>query len=326
MYKSIHGEHSATSPRSETGGNTMASGVGPRVQTGMMALLLASTLLWAIQDLLTRVLYDAGFNPLTLTTVRTGTSFVAVLVLLAIAGRHHLRVPLSRLPALGAYGVVGIALFGYLLLLSIQLVPVAIAIVLMYTGPVWMVVASAVLFRDRVSASTVVAVVLAVAGCLLVTGAFSERLYTLNPTGVAAGLGAGVCFAVMAVGGKAAMQSVSDWSVLVYGQGVAALTLVAAGGLDVGVLTRVPAWSYLVILLGVVCFIPAYYIFLRGLQVMSAGIVGIVVTLEPVWVAVFGYFLLAEVLTGWQVVGGLLVLGGVVVVRREQVHRRQVKV
>jgi len=56
----------------------------------------------------------------------------------------------------------------------------------------------------------------------------------------------------------------------------------------------------------------AYLLYTRGLRAMEAGRASIVATVEPVVAAVLGLLLLGERLDGWQWVGGLLVLTGVV--------------
>ena len=77
-------------------------------------------------------------------------------------------------------------------------------------------------------------------------------------------------------------------------------------------LPGLPVWTIMVwgILMGTI--VP-FLLVLGSLRRIGAQRAGIVGTTEPLWAALIGFVLLGEVISGVQILGGLIVLAGVVV-------------
>jgi drug/metabolite transporter (DMT)-like permease len=67
--------------------------------------------------------------------------------------------------------------------------------------------------------------------------------------------------------------------------------------------------------LGVAPTLGGFGLYTLSLRYLSPTTSNLIATLEPAFTAVWAYFLLNEILTGAQLIGGLLVLTGVVLLR-----------
>jgi threonine/homoserine efflux transporter RhtA len=96
-------------------------------------------------------------------------------------------------PALALLGMTGAAMIHWLYLTAIDRLPVGIALLLEFTGPVLVALYAHVVPRHAVQRQVWLALGLALGGLALVTRVWTD--IGLDPLGVAAGLGAAACLA-----------------------------------------------------------------------------------------------------------------------------------
>lgn len=228
------------------------------------------------------------------------------------------RLDLLRLPVHGRRVVViGAVLAGhwYLFFETIKLSSVAIALVTVYTAPIFLSLLAPLFLPERRSAVALAALPPGAAGIVLIALGGNHGAHA-RPLALATGLGAGISYAGLVIGTKALTRSLPVLSITFWSYSIAALALVPAlvgtrvaphGG-EVGFL----------LLLGAVftAFSGVIYVWLLGR--VTAQAIGILAYIEPVTAALLAWALLGQGL-GWQVVaGGLLVVGaGLLVVIRE---------
>src|SRR5690606_21175633 len=105
-------------------GGSVAETLEPALHRGRRpvvgaALVLGAASLWATFGIFAKVLYDAGFEPVELASVRAAVGFIAVLIL-ALPRIRTIRVPARALPFFAAYGVLGFALFGLIFFAALE--------------------------------------------------------------------------------------------------------------------------------------------------------------------------------------------------------------
>jgi drug/metabolite transporter (DMT)-like permease len=224
------------------------------------------------------------------------------------------------------YGFV-LSIFNALWTVAVALDGAAVATVLAYSSPALTALLAWRLFGERLSAAKIVAILLSMGGCILVSGAYDATAWRVNPLGIAAGLLAGLAFAVYSILGRiAAQRNMSAWSTLLYIFLTAAVLLLLyqvifalIPGLDMSpnllaLGGSVTGWVVLAALaLGPT--IGGYGLYAVSLSYLPASVANLITTLEPTMTAALAYFLLGETFTTPQVVGGVLVLLGVVILR-----------
>lgn len=283
------------------------------------AQVAVAAVLWGTLGLAARRLFAAGLTPLEGAAWRASGAFVLLLVYCLIADRAALRIARRDLPLLAAYGAVSVAGFMTVYFTAIELTTVATAAVLLYTAPAWVVLLARAFFGEPMTPMKAAAVALAFVGCVFVIGAVEPGAVRLTPSGLLAGVGAGLTYALYSIFGKTALRRLSPMPTVVYTLGFGALVLIAAGG----GLAPLPRASLEPLLYVVICPTAlAYLLYIGGLRWIEAGRASVVATIEPVVAALGGAFLLHEPFGAVQWIGAALVLVGVVLVQGEVSVRR----
>lgn len=279
----------------------------------------AAAVLWGTLGVAVRNLLASGLSPLQAAAWRAGGAFAVLLIYCLLANRAALRVRSRDLLLLAAYGAVSVAGFMTVYFTAIELTTVATAAVLLYTAPAWVVILARALYGEAMTPMKAAAVALTFGGCALVVGAFGPGAVRLTPSGLMAGLGAGLTYALYSIFGKAALRRHSPLTTVVYTLGFGAVFLVAAsGGLPPMRAATFPVLAY--VIAAPTC--AAYLLYIAGLRRIEAGRASVVATLEPVVAALGGTLLLREPMAAAQWAGAALVVGGVVLVQGEQLLRR----
>lgn len=217
----------------------------------------------------------------------------------------------QRLPLL-FYGL-SLGAMNYLFYLSIQRIPLGVAVALEFTGPL----AVALLGSRR--AVDFVWVALAVLGLwfLLPLG---QSIAHVDLTGAALALGAGACWAVYIITGQRAGEEHGPATVAM-GSLIAAVVFVPIGAFQAGdVLWQ---WSILPLGLGIAILSTAlpYSLEMIALTRLPTRTFGTLMSMEPALAAVSGMLFLNETLTGTQTLALLAIMaasmGSTLTLRRE---------
>jgi drug/metabolite transporter (DMT)-like permease len=256
-------------------------------------------------------------------------------VVFSIFARPLLRVERKHLRFLILYGFV-LSLFNSLWTVAVALDGAAVATVLAYSSPAFTALAGWKLFGERLGWLKILAVILSIAGCVFVSGAYDLATWQLNPLGIVTGLLAGVAFAVYSLMGKAAShRDINPWTTLLYIFACAAMFLLfydlTLGGLQ-SLFKEPPAvlriaspnllwlgsswtgWGVLAALaLGPT--IGGYGLYMVSLTYLPASVANLIATLEPSMTAAQSYLFLGERFTHEQVIGAGLVILGVILLR-----------
>lgn len=254
-------------------------------------LILTAALLWSTGG--------AGIKLISLGAwqIACGRSLIAALVLaLALPGAR--RLPTWRTLGAAAASAATMVLF----VQSTKLTTAANAIFLQSTAPLYVLLLSPWLLRERPSRGERLAVPVFVAGMGLF---FLDQLSAGQLLGNVLALLSGLMFALTVVGLRAAQDDnpvVLLWGNLLAGLGTLPLALGSAarpGALDIGLL----------VFLGAVQIGLSYAIFGRGVRHTPALEASLLVLVEPVVNPVWALLLVGERPGIWSMVGGAVILG-----------------
>jgi drug/metabolite transporter, DME family len=259
----------------------------------------------------------AGFAPLELASVRAAVGFAAVAAWAVSSASRRARaiaVGWSAMPFLAGYGVLGYALFTLTFFAALQLTTVSIAVALLYTAPAFVLLLSAVLWRERIGGLRLLALALVLLGVALVTGALNalrDSVVTLTPAAFALGIGAGATYAIYTVFSKVATErhgadAALFWS---FAFAAAALALIAPPHVP---FVRAPQHAVLLVALGIVPTLIPYALYLTGLRALRASTASMLAAIEPVIAALLAAALLGERLAVPQAAGMALVVAAAV--------------
>lgn len=259
-------------------------------------------------------------DPLILSQTRT--SFALLVLLPLLVGRRgwqRIKLPTRDLVQCLILGMLGVAASNYFYYVAIQRTSVAIAIVLQYTAPVWVLLYVVARGQQRLSLQKVAAVLVAVAGISLTIGIFGAKSAAplrFDSYGLTAAMLASFSFAFYNVGGHGILARHDRWRVLVW-----TLTSAAVFWLVVNPPWKVVAthytsaqWAFLFIF-SMISVLGSFSLYFLGLQHLEPTRAIIASCLEPVFSILLAAALLAEGVRPIQTLGIILVLSAIVIVQ-----------
>jgi len=279
--------------------------------------VLGAATLWATLGLFyTGFIGVYGVPPLGVAFYRAFLGFAILFLILVIGRPAWLRVTARDLPFFALFGLVGVAAFFITYVYAIHLTGMAVAVVLMYTAPAWVSLIAWRLFGEGLGRVKVMALGLAFVGCVLVARICDPAQVQLNLVGVLCGLGAGLTYGLYTVFNKLAVRRYSPWTVMLYALGFGAAFLLPLQSAAVFRPLRQPALILWLLVLAIGPTLGAALLHTMSLQRLPASVVSIVATLEPAIATMLAWLFLGERLGLDQILGGLLILAGVLLLQR----------
>ena len=276
--------------------------------------ILLAAVLWGIIGLWNRALMAAGLSPTSIVLVRNLGGCVLLSAIFAVKDRSVFAVKKEHLKYFFGTGVVSILLFTCCYFSCQKLCSLAVASILLYTAPSFVVLLSAVLWREPVTAKKLAALALTLVGCALVCGVFAGDV-SISLSGLLLGLGAGFFYALYSVFGRYALAHYDSMTVTVWTflfAGPASLVLLRPA--ELAVLAQ-PKPALTAVVLVVFSTVLPYLFYTKGLSQVEAGKASIMASLEPVVAALTGVLVFGEPMNALTAAGILCVLAGVYVLR-----------
>ena len=168
--------------------------------------------LWGLIGLFVNFLAAKGFAPLQITTLRVTTAllFTALIIWRTDIRQFFIR-PKDWWMFFGN-GVIGLVFFNWCYFNAIAGGSLAIAALLLYTAPVFVMLMSVILFHEKLTKEKLVALVITFIGCGCITGAFAGSLSVSRDTFLY-GLTSGFGYALYSIFGKPATKKYSALTV-----------------------------------------------------------------------------------------------------------------
>ena len=292
------------------------------------ALAMGGALLFAVNGSVSKITLEAGVDSPSLVLLRSAGAAGCLLVLVLVAEPRRLRLRRAELPLLLVYGLVGIAMVQWLYFVAIARLPVGVALLLEFTGPVLVALWARFVQKQELGRALWLALALALGGLAMVAQVWDGLSF--DTVGVLAGFGAAIALATYYIAGKRALVSRDTVSLAFWAFLVSALfwsvakpwwtvpwdtlqaTVTLPGSLS-GV--SVTGWGLVawVVMLGTVAPFLLVIGALRHLPAPQAGIAGMV---EPVLAGAVAWVWLDETLAVIQVLGSLVVIAGIAAAQR----------
>ncbi|HUW66497.1 MAG TPA: EamA family transporter [Candidatus Nanoarchaeia archaeon] len=197
--------------------------------------------------------------------------------------------------------------------ISIKYTTVAIAVLLLYTAPIYVALLSPIILKEPITRHGLAALILAIAGVIMVV-----QPQTISQDGqvigLAAGLVSGLAYACLILTSRKLRNHYTgtvqaSWALFITMVIFIPYSMVPTGVLLDNLLLLIPFG-----------FIPtiALILYLSGLRHIKAQNASIMGLLEPVSAAIFAYIILSEPISIPTLIGGGLILLGAFLVSREK--------
>ena len=268
-------------------------------------LVLAAGALWGCISLFVRHLDAAGLSAMDIACVRMLVGTVGMLIVVLAVDRRLLRIRLRDIWLFIGTGIISVTLFNLCYFTCMMISEASIAVVLLYTSPIFVMLMSALFFKEKVTGRKVIAIACTFAGCILVSGLLGGAVQ-LTPFALVIGVASGFFYATYSIFGRVALNRYDPLTITFYTFAFAAIAGFAFG--DIGAVATAaiadPSLIVWYIGLGVLCTILPYLLYTRGLRNLDPGMAAVFATIEPLVGCMLGIFVYGES-------AGLLKLAGI---------------
>lgn len=285
---------------------------------GPLLIILAGCF-WGSMGIFVRRLTEYGFTAVQIVSIRVTLAALFFCIILLIKDRSGFRIALRDLPLFLGLGFGSILFFTVCYFTAITMMPLSTAAILLYTSPIWIMLMSVLFFHEKLSEKKLLALALAFAGCVLVSGISGEGI-TL--TGLLVGLGSGLGYGLYSILGTVALRKYSPYTVTAYTFLFAAAgSWLICGPADmISKFTAAQDPVSLLLFCGLTALVTAVIPFLfytLGLRTVEASRAGILATVEPLVATLVGILAFSEPLTLLPALGILLILSAVIILNRK---------
>ncbi len=281
-------------------------------------LAASAALLWGTSGVTARFLFNHDIRPFDLLLIRTVTAALLHWLWLGLTARHLLRVERRDLPRLALFGLIGLAFNQGCYYIALKLTSVGYALLFQYTAPLLLMAYGVVAKTERMTAAKLLAGLFSLCGCALMLLGRAGGPAQISWRGTLAALGSALAFAFYSAYGQRLLRRYDARTAMTY-----AFTFAALAWL----LLRPPwliewqqfergTWGF-VLYLSVVTGVVPFGLYLASLRHLEPSRANLTSALEPVIATALAWLWLGERMSGWQVLGGLAVLLGVVLLQIE---------
>lgn len=278
-------------------------------------LIAGAAVIWGTMGVLGKLAFEYGIDPITLIALRLLISSLTILTPVAFLKRNLLRIERSYLPQFLMLGVLGTAFQRIAYFYAIDLTTVTTAAILFYTYPILVTIYSSLFLKEKITSSIIFSMILAFSGVALVVRTYDVSLSSVSFFGVVSGVFSSIFFVSYFLITKRLRQSYTNWTLILYGDGIGALVLVPMVLFSFSEVLTYPLQLWLLVL--AIAWFPsllAYLMYSYALKEVESTKGSVLGILEPLSAASFSATILGEAVQLLQVLGAVLALTGVALI------------
>ena len=271
---------------------------------------------WGFMGLFSKIILAGGYSSFTVVLIRNFGALLVLTTLFLIFDRSVFKIQLKHLPIFAFTGIISVYLFGICYFTGIKYHSAAVASVLLYTAPGFVIIGSRFVWKVPITKKRLLALLMTVFGCICISGALAGEFST-TALGFVLGIGSAVTYASYSVVSPFALKHYPSMTCTYYTfvfAGLASLfTLLDVEEMQ-GIISE-PRMLFSGIAFVFLSTVIPYILYTRGLSKVDPGKASIMVSVEPVVAAIAGALFLAEPITLMVALGIAFVLAAVVILK-----------
>lgn len=277
----------------------------------VFSVLLAG-ILWGIISIFIKALSQSGLDALQITFVRMLVSAPLMMLAVAFTDKNNLKIKLKDMWFFIGTGIISIVLFNACYFYTMIHSQTSVAVVLLYTSPVFIMLISRVIFKEKITSQKLIALVMTFVGCVFVAGLSKSENITSKI--VLIGLASGLFYGLYTIFGRFALEKYNSLTVTAYTFvfGLVGAFPISNPDETFSIISKNPELIFWCIGIGVVCTILPYLFYTWGLSKMESSKAAIIVAVEPLVGAVMGMTFYNEEKSITKIIGITLILLAIV--------------
>ncbi|NVM95928.1 EamA family transporter [Arthrobacter wenxiniae] len=300
----------------------------PKTFSPALLFAFASAATFALSGPFAKSLFEAGWSPGAAVAARIGGAAAVLAVPTAISLVRQWAAVRGSLLRIALYGIVPIALCQLFYFNAVSHLSVGVALLLEYLSPVLLVGWAWLTTRTSPRLLTILGAVCAMAGLVLVLDLAGST--KVSVTGILWGLAAAVCSAVFFIMSARSNDNVPPilmagggtavGAALIFALGLAGLMPLTFTASDVVFAGRLVPWLVPVLGLVLISTVFAYVAGIIATRGLGSKVASFVALFEVLFAVIWAWILLGEMPRLVQLLGGLSIMAGVVMVRLDELR------
>ena len=272
--------------------------------------------LWGMISIFLRPLEAAGLTTMQILMLRGVLSSVMLLIFLLIKDRQQLKIRLKDIWMFIGTGVVSLTFFSFCYFKTILEIGTSIAVILLYTSPIFVLFFSMLLFKEKMTLIKTAALIMTFAGCILVAGVIGGGEH-ITLKGFLIGVCAGLGYALYSIFSRYALERYKPMTVTFYTFVFSRLSVIpfckitALKPLLFSSAVKPSTWLFLTGI-ALVCTVLPYIFYTKGLSGLETGLAAILVTVEPLVGTLIGFILWKEAVSVTKIAGIVCIFAAVI--------------
>ena len=209
-------------------------------------------------------------------------------------------------------GVISLTFFSLCYFFTILESGASVAVILLYTSPIFILILSAILFKEKITKVKLFALILTFVGCVFVTGIGGEN--HLSAKGLFIGLCAGFGYALYSIFSRFALKKYKPLTVTFYTFVFSSLSLLPFCNVFKVIPNFTPSSAFFMIGIAFFCTVLPYIFYTFGLSGLETGKAAILVTVEPLIGSLIGIFIWKENINVVKLVGIVMIFIAVILI------------
>lgn len=287
-----------------------------------LILPILAGIMFGSSGVFVRTLTQNGIDQTTLLFLRFSIAIIPILMAILLTDRKLFKIDLSDLPMLL---VCAICIIGLNLCYneSMNTVPLSLAAVLLSLAPIYVLILAYILFREKITSKKLICMVLAIFGCILMTGVLESNISDIPLLGIISGIGAGLFWAFYLMASKKLIENgTNTYSILFYSIIFISIALVPFTNfsqITSFVLINPTLTIIFLILHSTFSFALPYLLSTISLKYIDSGVSSILLSgAEPFAALIFGLFIYGEIPTIVMFCGFILTIIAMMMLSRKE--------
>lgn len=277
-----------------------------------LILPILAGIMFGSSGIFVRTLTQNGIDPTTLLFLRFSIAIIPLLIAILATDRNLFKIDLKDIPLLllCSLCIIGLNLcYNH----SMNTVSLSLAAVLLSIAPIYVLIIAYFIFAEKITSKKLVCMILAILGCLLMTGALETDWGNLPLLGILSGIGAGLFWAIYLMASKKSIENGNHtFTILIYS--IIFITIALIPFTDFGQITNFtqinPTLTILFLIIhSTFSFALPYILSTLSLKYIDSGISSILMSgAEPLAALLFGLIIYSEIPTILMFCGFILTI------------------
>ncbi|MEI0563281.1 DMT family transporter [Brachyspira pulli] len=255
-------------------------------------------ILWGATGIFIRKSMDLGMNSITVISSKVSIASIIMIIFITIYNKSLLKIKLKDIYIFISAALLGMFAVNVFFNESVHLLSLSLAAVLLSLSPIFVLIMSYFLYKEKITTIKIISMILAFLGCVLVSNVLSSKI-NLSFRGIISGLLAAFFYALYSIISKKALQK-GYHSLTITLYAFIFISIIIAPftnwGLIINLVKNDPInISVFMIMHSVLVLIMPYVFYTISFSFMDAGKASILASCEPIASTIFGIIFFNEI-------------------------------